>query len=199
MLANSQNGKTLFVPVGTVQEDEIGDNEITVYKPTRTASPIVLDLTGNGVLDAPHGGKWRPHPAEFDNKRAVMFDIDNDGKKEKTEWIGPGDGLLCIPDKNGKATGKKGLFGDGGGFANGYEKLAAIDKNGDGKLTVDELAGLSVWQDKNGNAKVDEGELKSVKSLGITEISVRHNDHQSTFTINRQIRKTWDWWPTYVE
>ena len=68
------------------------------------------------------------------------------------------------------------LFGDDAGkFGNGYEKLAELDVNGDGKLTGVELEGLEIWVD-DGDAKVEEGEMQSLAQHGITEISVEMNE-----------------------
>lgn len=47
--------------------------------------------------------------------------------------------------RNGKDINGKRLFGDqGGAFANGYDKLATLNANRDGKLTGKELEGLKV-------------------------------------------------------
>ena len=62
------------------------------------------------------------------------------------------------------------LFGNMGGYAHGYEKLATLDLNSDAKLADSELAGLSAWID-NGDAKVQDGELKTLAEVGVTELS----------------------------
>ncbi|MNY37158.1 hypothetical protein D3C86_1716960 [compost metagenome] len=124
---------------------------------------------------------------------------------------GDGDGML-VDDSDGGATralntdgeidGTR-LFGDQGGkFANGYEKLKRFDKDGDGKLTGAELDGLKVWVD-DGDARLGQGELKSLRELGITEISVvmtleqnaRGEDlMRSSFTQDGQSKITEDVW-----
>jgi len=88
------------------------------------------------------------------------------------------------------------LFGVTGGYDNGYEKLSLRDKNGDGKLTGAELAGLSVWVDANGNGKVDKGELHSLQSLHITALDLHQKNFKSTFVMNGKSQTMWDWWPT---
>jgi hypothetical protein len=51
--------------------------------------------------------------------------------------------------------------------------LAALDDNGDGLLTGDELKGLAVWHDRNGNGVCDPGEVVPLVTLGIVAISCR--------------------------
>lgn len=175
----------------------------------KSASPIILDLDGNGKPDVADG-EWKPHADKFDASRTAMFDINGTGKKVLTEWVGPNDGLLVQPDKDGKVTSGNQLFGTAGGNADGYEKLQKLDAELHGGVargyldeqdfeTLDKQGkGLKVWQDKNTNAETDAGELKSLKELGITRISTTHKNYQSSFVINGQERKTWDWWPTYM-
>ncbi len=65
------------------------------------------------------------------------------------------------------------MFGDEGGkYANGYEKLALLDTNADGEISGDELNGLDVWID-DGDAKVEDGEIKTLEELEITSISTQ--------------------------
>jgi hypothetical protein len=65
------------------------------------------------------------------------------------------------------------LYGDQGGkYANGYDKLALRDRDGDGVVRGAELEGLETWVD-DGDAKLEEGELKSLAELGVTAISAK--------------------------
>lgn len=177
----------------------------------QAVSPIMLDLNGDGKLGTTGVSTAKDR---IDNQigRTVMFDIDGDGIKDEIEWmLGDGDGML-VDDRDGGATGAmltdgeidgSRLFGDQGGkYANGYEKLKALDKDGDGKLTGDELDGLKVWID-DGDAKLKHGELKSLRELGITEISVQMkleaNERgeelmRSTFVQNGETKITEDVW-----
>lgn len=151
------------------------------YEQGRSAvSPIMLDLNGDGKLGTT-GVSTAKERIDDQVGRTVMFDIDGDGVKDEIEWMsGDGDGML-VDDRDGGATGAmltdgeidgKRLFGDQGGkYANGYEKLKALDKDGDGKISGAELDGLKVWID-DGDAKLEGGELKTLRELGITEISV---------------------------
>jgi hypothetical protein len=168
-----------------------------VLQHTVFTSPIVLDMDGDGKLEA-SGGKWLPH-TELNNSRIVEFDINGDGFLELIEWVGSNDGLLLSSYEKGKEVTGNNLFGEAGGWAHGFEKMSLLDTNQDRQLSGDELATLSVWQDKNGNASVDEGEINSVKDLGITSISVEHNQLQSSFTQNDEVKSLWDWYPVTLQ
>lgn len=168
----------------------VGNRKYELYD-YRYASPIVLDLDGDGKLEASNG-EWLPHP--YNNARMVEFDLNGDGFVEITEWVGTNDGLLVVYKGGEEVTGAQ-LFGDCDGFVNGYEKLSVLDANGDSQLSGDELKTLSVWQDKDFNAKVDEGEVTSLAQLNITSISLTHKDLVSSFTQNGETKKMWDWYP----
>ena len=60
-------------------------------------------------------------------------------------------------------------------FETGYEALAALDDNGDGKLADEELKGLAVWFDRDGNGVSDPGEVVAVEKLGIVGLSCRQD------------------------
>lgn len=160
-----------------------------------TTTPIVLDMDGDGKLEASHG-EWLPHNLRKDAK-LVSFDINGDGFDEVVEWIGPNDGLLVTCTPGEKISGKN-LFGFALGFTDGFEQLSILDSNQDRKLTGDELRTLSVWQDKNGNALVDAGEVQSVIELGITEINLAHSNLMSSFLQNGKNRVMWDWHPVLM-
>lgn len=124
----------------------------------------------------------------------MMYHWGKHETREKTEWLAKngGDGLLCWDvDNDGQITSSKELFGefdiDGQKkFKDGYEKLAAhFDKNHDGTVDGDELKGLKVWKDTNGDAKVDAGELQDVAAHNITSLDVKNinrSDMSSGFT-----------------
>jgi hypothetical protein len=189
-------GRNTSLGTNTVGQLEIttGGRQYTVYA-YGTVTPIVLDLDGNGKLDA-SGGKWLPHTLD---KKAnlVAFDINGDGFEELVEWIGSNDGLLITYNEGEEVSGNN-LYGTAGGFASGFEKLSLLDKNNDKKLTGDELATLSVWQDKNGNAIVDSGEVTSLSNMGITCISLAHDHLTTYFTQNGKNKRLWDWNPVTI-
>ena len=55
-------------------------------------------------------------------------------------------------------------------WSNGYEALAALDENGDGKISGRELAPLVLWFDGNRNAVSDPGEVVDIQQAGITAL-----------------------------
>ncbi|MBR0519408.1 hypothetical protein IJJ97_06425, partial [bacterium] len=135
-------------------------------------SPLVLDITGNGQLQASNGQNMPGHDAVKEGN--IICDFFGDGFEIAMEWVGPQDGLLVAPKADGSVD-MSCLFGTAGGYENGYEKLSLYDKNGDMKVNGEELNDLAIWQDANGNGIADAGEVKSVKSLGITSINVAFN------------------------
>ncbi|MBI5493914.1 MAG: hypothetical protein HY904_02740 [Deltaproteobacteria bacterium] len=174
-------------------------------------SPVALDLNHDGKIGTT-GASTAQKRADGKVGKTVMFDVDGDGKKDRTEWMsGNGDGLL-VDDRDGGATramkgngeidGRR-LYGDQGGkYANGYDKMAQRDSNHDGKLSGQELEGLKVWVD-DGDALIGKGELKSLKELGITEMSVGMHTEQnargedlmrSSFVQNGQQQMSEDVW-----
>ena len=137
-------------------------------------SPIALDLNGDGEIGVTgETTSWEKDPGA-ETGRTVHFDIDADGKLDTIEWFdGSGDGILVDMSKigTGSAIDGSALFGDEGGlYANGYEKLATLDADGDGLLTGDELADMGLWID-DGDAKLEAGELVSAADAGIASIS----------------------------
>jgi len=184
---------------GTTSVDTVVQTNADAYQydGSKYVSPIVLDLSGSGQLEA-SGGKWLPHPRTFDRTHAVAFDFYNNGFPIIMEWVGPHEGLLVEPKADGTVDGSS-LFGTQGGWSNGYEKLSLRDTNHDGMLSGDELKGLAVWVDANSDGKVDAGELKSLDELGITELNLRHVGFRSSFTMNGKKQTMWDWWPSAME
>ena len=120
-----------------------------------------------------------------------------------------GTGLLARDlDGNGTIDNGTELFGDqaASGIANGFDKLALLDTNGDGHISSADLsfADLRVWLD-DGNARTESGELKTLAELGITDIDLRYDaanvavagntlKQLSTFTINGETRQVADAW-----
>jgi len=131
-------------------------------------TPMVLDLDGYGIKTTTV-------------QNGVTFDLDNDGKVEKSAWVARGDGLL-VRDINGDGIINNGgeLFGSGTVLANGskakdgYEAMRALDSNNDGALNSADTAfsQLGVWLDSNGNGRTEAGEVVSLNDLGISSLSL---------------------------
>ena len=128
-----------------------------------TRSPLIIDLDGDGVETS---------KAED----GVYFDHDGNGFAEKSGWVGQDDGLL-VRDINGNGEIDNGteLFGNnsvlssGEKAANGFEALKDLDSNGDGVFNAEDNAWseVKIWQDANGNGKVDSNELITLEQANI--------------------------------
>lgn len=160
--------------VQTVVTNLTANVNVTMYNITgyKYVSPIVLDVTGKGKLEASNG-QWQPHPNSFTKDKIAMFDFYGNGFEVAMEWVGPNDGLLVEPKADGTIDGSC-LFGTSGGYSDGFEKLSMRDTNKDMKISSDELKGLSVWMDKNSNGIADKGEVMTVADLGITQLNLKH-------------------------
>lgn len=148
---------------------------ITGVSAWKGIDPLVLDLDGDGF------------ELTTESTAAPVFDIDSDLYGERTGWVRPDDGFLVRDiDGDGEITDSREMFG---GRTSGFSALALLDGNADGKVDAgdngladlngdgvidanDTFNDLLVWQDRNQNAEVDAGELKSLDELGITSISV---------------------------
>jgi hypothetical protein len=148
-------------------------------------SPLVLDLDGDGVeVSSLAYGAAGSH---------VYFDMDNDGFAERTAWATGGDGVLAL-DKNGngKIDNQSELFGNTATHANGFLNLKQYDSNADNKITsVDaQFANLRVWVDADSDGQTDAGELKTLASLGITQINLAATALTSTYLNGNRVSDT---------
>jgi trimeric autotransporter adhesin len=132
------------------------------------ASPVVLDLDGNGVRTTAAA-------------QGVSFDLLGNGHASKTGWASSSDGLLAIDlNHNGRIDDGRELFGNGTRLANGtrasngFEAMAQYDSNGDGKLTAADahFKDLVVWIDANHDGKTQAGELKSLAEVGVASLDL---------------------------
>lgn len=138
--------------------------------------PIIIDLNGDGVKT-------------ISKSAGLVFDHDGNLFAENTGWVSPEDGLLVL-DKNhdGKIGSGNELFGsntilnNGQKAQNGYEALREYDENHDGMIDKNDSiwSQLKVWQDKNSNASVDDGELLSMEQLKITGVKLNYQNINNT-------------------
>jgi hypothetical protein len=194
---NSAYGVNQEYSVTHIATGDYGRNTYYRVEASGWVSPIILDLDGDGKIEASEG-KYMPHSADVSkSKHAVMFDFYGNGFPVAMEWVGANDGLLCRPHKDGSIDGTC-LFGVANGHDNGYEELASLDIDRDGNLAGAELEGLKVWTDKNSNGIAEDGEVIALESLGITSIGVDHNNFVGNYVRNGKSYKTFDWWPCVV-
>ncbi|MEC1641053.1 calcium-binding protein, partial [Schinkia azotoformans] len=139
---------------------------------TRRIDPIVLDLDGDGI-------------ETVSLQNGIYFDLDNNGFAEKSGWIKSDDGFLVLDrDGNGEINGGRELFGDqtilknGTVASSGYEALAELDDNKDGKIDNQDgkFADLRIWRDLNQDGLSSERELFGLEQLGIKSLNLAYSN-----------------------
>jgi hypothetical protein len=130
--------------------------------------PLMLDLDGDGIELLAADGR-------------VQFDHDADGITTGTGWVAGDDGLV-VRDLNGNGTIDSGreLFGvdtrmaDGDWAPDGFQALADLDSNGDGKFNASdaEFGNVKIWRDTSRDGISQTGELYTFGQLGISEINL---------------------------
>jgi len=166
--------------------------------PSKQASPLVLDLDGDGVELYAQGDY------------GTYFDLLNSGQAVSTGWVDPDDGLLAFDvNQDGTINDITELFGNVD--TDGFTMLAIHDSNSDGVIDSNdiEFENLLIWQDANSDGISQQDELSTLTELGITEINLGairlpniDNDgntitHESSFTINGVSQDIVDVWFSY--
>ena len=132
-------------------------------QPTQQSDPLVIDLAGNGInlTSAPNG---------------VHFDINGDGKSERTAFV-QGDDAFLVYDRNGngRIDGGRELFGDQNGARNGFEELRRYDDNADGIIDKKDsiFQSLRLLNDMNSDGMVAGTEISTLDESGIASISLQ--------------------------
>jgi hypothetical protein len=141
----------------------------------------------------------------LDPERHVTFDLDGTGRGQAWPWVKPGTAILVWdPKGTGRIESGRQLFGSVTWWIfwrDGYAALDALDDDRDGWLSGDELKGLAVWTDRNGNGVSDAGEVMSLESAGVEGISTRRTDTDGLSPMNRmgirmkdgRVVGSWDW------
>ncbi len=127
--------------------------------------PLALDLRGDGIETVSVNG-FAPH-----------FDYEGDGFGEQTGWVGPHDGVLAM-DRNGDGVINDGkelfsnetILKDGTKATNGFQALAELDSNKDGKI---DAADPAYWQIRVLQGFDGDGyEVHTLNELGIRSINL---------------------------
>ncbi|MFZ5501752.1 MAG: hypothetical protein ACOY58_07585, partial [Candidatus Micrarchaeota archaeon] len=136
---------------------------------TRLYNPVVLDLGGSGRIDT------------LNVNDGVYCDYYGNGFALATGWVSPGTGILVM-DRNGNGVLDNGteLFGsqtplpNGQLAADGFQALAALDGNHDGKIDAQDSAysQLGVWVDSDTDGVLRPGELFTLPQLDIASIDL---------------------------
>lgn len=118
-----------------------------------------------------------------DEKARVRFDLDGSGRMREWPWITPQAGWLVYdPVQSGEIRSAIQMFGNRSFLLfhrNGYEALSLLDDNADGSIAGDELKGLALWCDANGNGISETGEVKTLASHGIRALATSSQSHAS--------------------
>ena len=143
-------------------------------KEIRVHDPITLDLDGDGIETVASNGY-----------KGALFDHSNDGIRTATGWVSKDDGFL-VYDRNGDGVVNNGgeLFGDntllknGERATNGYQALADLDDNGDGKVDAADsaFAHLRVWRDLNQDGISQEGELLTLNEAKVKALNLANKN-----------------------
>ena len=162
--------------------------------PWQAITPIVFSLVPRSRL--------ADHLAP---KSSVDFDLRGYGFRERWPWVKPELGFLVWdPQDTGNITSARQLFGSYTFelfWKDGYEALSSLDDDGNGALTGNELRGMSVWFDRNGDGKSSREEVIPLKKLSVTSIATMAtkcddihpmNDRGISFEDGRTL-PTWDW------
>lgn len=126
-------------------------------------SPLIFDLDSDGIeLTAFNSATTQS-----------FFDLDNDGYAEQTAWITGDDAFLARDiNGNGKIDNASELFGSA--TIDGFSILQLLDSNGDFVIDAndDAWSELLLWQDIDGDAISEPGELLSLDAANIASIDL---------------------------
>ncbi|UXR66163.1 EF-hand domain-containing protein [Bdellovibrio bacteriovorus] len=159
-----------------------GDLSATVYtsgsKDGRQYSISAFFPGENGYC----GGYFSPLMVFFDDKlpqfsAAVDFPLNPTGKTMWPEAGAPGAFIAVDRNGDGLITTEDELFGNQGDkYKNGFEALREFDSNKDDVIDKKDkdFAKLLLWFDKNGDGKVQKGELVPLKSR-IESVSLKYD------------------------
>lgn len=174
--------------------------------------PVIVDLTGLGypaLLAGPQA--WRQARPFVSQDTLPSTDASRvfemiPGEQGLWEWVGPEAGVLVsgkpgvLPES--KLTGAD-LFGQftwGKRWENGYKPLATLDTDGNGRLEGPELLTVYVWQDLNGDALADAGEMRPASevfdwlSVSPADDGVDAWSEQGAQLKAGKVVPSWDWW-----
>lgn len=165
----------------------------------RAVTPIIIplgnDLSLRGMLA---------------RRQSTKFDLAGNGLGQRWPWVGPDAGILVWdPQRTGKITSGRQLFGSVTWWIfwkNGYDALAALDNDGNGRLTGRELDGIAIWRDENGNGVSDAGEVKPLREWGIGSIDTRGklrngvlSNPRGATRVDGMVLPTYDWTPRSLD
>ncbi|MEZ5902062.1 MAG: RHS repeat-associated core domain-containing protein [Alphaproteobacteria bacterium] len=159
--------------------------------PGGQASPLVLDLDGDGIELTAVG------------EYGSYFDLLNNGQAVRTGWVEPDDGLLAYDiNADGVINNITELFGNAN--TDGFTMLAAYDSNSDGVIDSSDaiFSDLLIWTDVNTDGYSQDTELSTLSENGIISISLNSTrlpnidnegnsiTHEATYTMTGGIERS---------
>lgn len=168
-------------------------------KPRGPITPIIFSLE-----------RTAPLHELIDSRRAVEFDLDGTQRPQRYPWLQSDTAILVWdPGRQGNITSGHQLFGSVTFqmfWSDGYRALDALDDNRDGKLSGDELKGLAVWRDVDGDGKSRAVEVTLLHDVGVAALSVRGTQHGSVLgssagvvMTDGRVLPSYDWMPEPVD
>jgi hypothetical protein len=159
---------------------------------TICGSAVVTTVNENFYPSSPISLLWSDDADIEKDAAIVQFPLDPRHPSHWYLWKASAKAPLLVydPAHTGKVNSAAQLFGNwtfggkqlasltpspavtGEPWENGYEALATLDRNGDRRLTGEELAPLALWFDENQDAVVQPGEVRSLAAEGVTALSV---------------------------
>ncbi len=151
------------------------DEGCQTVAPDAAAGMCVADAIGVHVLPSPISLVWNDGADLNENNRVVRFPLDPAVPDAFYVWKASADHPLLVhdPAHSGTITTAAQLFGNftfGKSWKNGYQALASLDANSDGKLSGAELEPLALWFDNDRDAVSAAGEVQTLTAAGVEEI-----------------------------
>ena len=158
---------------------------------TSTGFMLALDLDGDGIVSR----------VAIEDSTA-FYDMDNDGIREWTGWIGPNDGIVVLDaDRDGEISSTTDISffdwrdsrddEDPLSFRTAMDRLAeretVEDHSTEGVLDSGELHGVKIWQDLNSDGIAQDGELSPFAEAPNGWGSIRLNPRNYDFEEHERI------------
>ncbi len=171
-----------------------------IEQPDECASPVVIDVLGNGF-------------SLTNNAGGVLFDLNSNDNREQVAWTSTNsDDAWLVLDRNSNGLIDNGteLFGDytpqpvppQNEERNGFLALAEFDKaanggNSDGVIDSSDtiFSNLRLWQDTNHNGVSELSELKTLNESGLVKLELNYRESKRTDEHGNRFKyraKVWD-------
>jgi hypothetical protein len=117
------------------------------------------------------------HVSELLSNRAVSFDLNGSGLRQRYQWVRPETALLVWdPERCGRITSGRQLFGSVTWWMfwdDGYQALSMLDDDRNGWVDGPELDGIAAWFDRDQDGQSDAGEVIPLGELDISALAAQ--------------------------